>query len=750
MRRDRILWLILAVSALLRFWKIDGDLPYVFHYDEPTLVDNAVWMWQNRTLDPHFLNYPTGLIYLLAALYGLMMFWGTVFGQFPNGQGAIAWLSAHTYRRPPEGGVLYFYPTIGVPALYLIGRVISAFAGVGAVAIVYAIARRAGGSVGLARVAALMLAISPLAVEHSHLITTDMTAAMLATACLLVSMQAEEGGRSRWAWAGLLGGLAAGVKYNAGLVVSALVLLAAWKWWVGRRRTAAGSVGHDAKHRPVAAAGFEQDAGRRPAAARSVEQDAGPRSSPVTRIDPGAADTRSVVLSLALAGAAAVIAFLLTTPFALLDISRFARDLGYEFHRVGSITASFRGAEAVEATPGEKLAGILWHNLGIFGIAVVLWGAIVAVRSRTYAKIAVVVWVAVALLPQLRWWSLYARYLLVAWPAILLLAAWGIEDLARRLAARATGLSRPHGLATAALAILVLAPGTVRLVTREARRAQPDPRVEMTEWIESNVPHGSRVVVEPGGAFPSTAHYTIDRVDFLGRATPDEYLARGIRFLGGSGRERLIEGKTPYRAVEENLARIRGGADVPWASGKYAIYFLRGEIGWQETAGMAIARGDLKGARTILEEAARSGAETPFLYKQLADVCMQDRDTTAAMQAYREAARRDTTDAEPLLALGDMALQRGDWEGSLRELRAAQRIAPRAPIVFHNLAVTYLYRARDRIRSGDRDGGRADWLLARENAATCAKTSPGDSVMVQTLEQVDRMGRRWGFTGGAR
>jgi 4-amino-4-deoxy-L-arabinose transferase-like glycosyltransferase len=690
MRKDRILWLILALGAALRFWKIDGDLPYVFHYDEPTLIDNAVWMLQGGTLNPHFFNYPTGLIYLLAGLFGLLLFWGTVFGQFAGWKAAIAWISAYTYPRPPEGGVLYFYPTIGLPVLYLIGRFVSVLAGVGAVVILYAVARRAGGSVRLARLAALMLAISPLAVEHSHLITTDMTATMLATACLLAAMIAEGKGRSAWIKAGILGGLAAGVKYNAGLVVVVLALLALWKWRAGGAK-------------------------------------------------------RETTRNLALAAGAALAVFLVTTPFALLDLSRFVKDLGYEFHRVGSITASFRGAEAVEATPGEKLAGILWHNLGIFGLAAVFWGAVLAVRSRSYARIAVVVWVAVEVLPQLRWWSLYARYLLLAWPAVLLLAAWGIEDAARRAAGLFRQASSPIGLATAVLAVLVLVPGTAQLATREIRRARPDPRVSMTEWIEQNIPHGSRVVVEPAGAFPSNAHFTIDRVDFLGRSTPDEYLARGVRFLAASGREKLVEGKDPYRGVEENLRLIREDSDVPWSSGKYTIYFLRGENSWLGAVEEAMAKKDFAGARSVLEGVAKAGGGTPYLYKQLAEARLQMGDTTAAMQAYREVARRDTTDVDPYLALGDYALGRGDLNGSLRELEAARRIAPRAPIVFHNLAVTYLYRARERLRAGDRDGSRIDWQLAKESAAFCAKTAPGDSAMVRVLDQVLRMGRRWGF-----
>lgn len=696
---DRSLLAATSVAAILRFWRIRGDLPYVFHYDEPTLVDNAVWLWQHHTLNPHFFNYPTGFIYLLAALFGAVLALGLLFGRFAGAAGAMSWLTSGTYARPPEGGVLYFYPTVGVPILYVIARCVSALFGLASVILVHAVALRAGASRTVARMAAWLLALSPLAVEHARLATTDSAAMAAATACLLVVIAAERGGARAWIAAGALGGLAAGFKYNAGLVVLVLPVLAAMRMRGERGRQAL--------------------------------------SGPAPRM-------QSLRL-LAIAAASAIAVFFVTTPFALLDFGRFARDLGYEFRRVGSVTESFQGQAAIEKAPLEKIAGILWHNLGVPAWIAGIWGIVAMARTRRFGPIAILCWVAIALLPQLRWQSLYARYLLPPWPALLILVAWGIEDAAGRIGA-AFGGARRRAVAVWALSIIVLAPGTIRLVERESRRARPDPRIEMTHWVEANVPPGERLAIEPGGAFPPAESYSIHRYDFLGRNTPDLYRAHGIRYLLGSGRESRVKGEAAYAEVIANLERIRSASDVLWSDPPYTIYKLRGGAAWEDEVAAALARGDTAAARRTLEDAVRSGGGTPHAWKQLAALRADTADPDGARAAYAEAARLDPGDAEAPLALANLAIEARSWDEALQRLADALRAAPRDPLVRHNFAVVYLYRAQDRVKTGNRSGAREDWDLARENAAEAAKFAPGDPQMTGIVDQVARMGVRWGFT----
>ncbi len=709
MSRDRFLWLILAVGAFVRFWHIRGDLPYVLHYDEPTLVDNAVWMLQHGTMNPRFFHYPSGLIMLLALLYGIVCAGGVVIGHFAGWAAAISWLASGTYPQPAGGGVLYFYPTIGVPALYLIGRGVSAFAGTVTVGLVYLLVARVGASKITARTAALFMALSPLAVENSHLITTDMTAAAVATAALLVCVSLAQGRQSnptqasgktevaagaqassarRWIVAGALAGLAAGVKYSAGSIALLLPLIALRDW----RSTGRLGLGR-----------------------------------------------------LGLATAAAVAAFLVTTPFALLDTSRFVRDLGYEFRHIASVTPAIEQGDLPEASSLGKVASVFWHDLGIVGILAALIGAIVSLRSVHRGRVWIAVWALVFLLPLLRWKTLYPRYLLPAWPAVLALAALGVEESVRWVARLPRIPARAHRAAAILAAGLVLAPGTVRLTTREARRARPDPRIEMTRWLDANVPKGERIVTEKGGPFPDPTRYSIQVVDFLGLTPPDEHVARGVRYLVATGRERLVSGANARAAIVRGLAAIRESSDVVWSRDRYAILRLRGESGWEAPVQQAIAAKDLLRARELLEKQVAAGAGTSHLWKTLGEVRAGLGDTTAAIAAYEQAGRRDSTDVEIRLVLSGLHLASHRWDEALAELERALRVSPRETLIYHNLAVLRLYRAQDRLRVGDRASAWTEWDAARAAARVCARAAPSDGQMTGVLDQVERMGARWDF-----
>jgi tetratricopeptide (TPR) repeat protein len=267
----------------------------------------------------------------------------------------------------------------------------------------------------------------------------------------------------------------------------------------------------------------------------------------------------------------------------------------------------------------------------------------------------------------------------------------------------------------------------------------------MTDWLDVNVPEGEMIVCEPAGAFPNPNLHTVQTVDFLGLSSPQEYGARGIRYLAGSGREWLIAGKESFRGVLSNLAAIRTASDRVWSKGHYAIYRLRSAPGWQDTVRAAMKEGDAPRARALLERKVREkDGSTPFAWKTLADLREQTADTAGAEAAWIEASRLDSTDVVTFLSLATITTATEDWDAALGYLNHALRISPRDPLIHHNIAVVLLSRARDRIRRGDRDGARADWEGARADAKLCAKFAPDDP-MTDIVGQVERMGSRWGF-----
>lgn len=680
---DRYLLAAVSVGAIVRLLNLGRDLPYVLHYDEPTLVDNAVWMWENRTLNPHFFNYPTGMIYLLAGLFGLILLGGTMIGQFASWAEALAWLSTGTYDRPPQGGVLYFYPTIGVPLLYLIARGLSVVAGTITIALVYGIAIRAGFGRGAARLAAFAVALSSMAVEHSKLATTDMSATCLATAAIYVALSADREGRRPWIVSGLLTGLAAAFKYNLGLVGGVLVLIALWRRLPG--------TGMAAWRRLLLAAG----------------------------------------VSLA--------TFLLLNPFAVFDTARFARDLGYEFRRVTSVTEMFVGAKEIEPTTVEKLGGIFWLNLGPFGIAAVLFGLVLAVRQRRLGPSLLLAWMAIALLPMLRWQSLYPRYLLGIWPVLLTFAAYGVWEAARMLR------RLPFAPALVLVSAAAFYPSEQRLWQRESTRSRPDPRIALTEWLETNLPPGTLVVSEKAGPFATSGRLPIEVVDFLGRSEPRGYLDRGILHLVETGRAALVRGKEQFADLLARQEEIRARSDVLWESGKYRVYRLRGGADWVEPVKRAIAAGDLVTAGTRLEQIVASSPGDRLAWHTLGEVAVMVADTSLALQALERASALDTLQAETALALSQLYIGLGRFDDALRRLRAIEPIAPEDAAMLNNMTVALLSRAQDRRRHGDTAGSRSDWNAASRYAARYVESGKGDPRFNGLRDQVVRMGERWGY-----
>jgi len=197
----------LAAAAGLAVWSLDFGLPYLFRPDEEVLVGRSVHLVLDRSLDPLFSIYPPLAFYLFAAAEAVA--------------GLVHPLGAATRVDPG--------------AAYLAGRAVSALAFVASVAFVSATGRRSDGLAG-GLVAALGLALAPLAVRQAHFATTDVVAMAFVAAAIWAGARAAS--PRAFLLAGVLAGLAAATRYTAGLVAVvplALALLSEDRW----RRAAA-------------------------------------------------------------------------------------------------------------------------------------------------------------------------------------------------------------------------------------------------------------------------------------------------------------------------------------------------------------------------------------------------------------------------------------------------------------------------------------------------------------------------------
>ncbi len=179
-----VLAAILALAAALRLVGIAYGLPFggLLNPDEQNIVPRAWAMVHGAGPDPHWFDYPTLLLYVLAPFQ--------------------AWQDEPSY---------------------LTARLIVVAFGVAAVAAAWWLGRAAyGKTAGL--VAAAAVAVETIGVAYSHMAVTDVPM----TALIAVSLAFAVTGRLELA--GLAAGLAASAKYPAVFLVVPLVVAAWGKW----------------------------------------------------------------------------------------------------------------------------------------------------------------------------------------------------------------------------------------------------------------------------------------------------------------------------------------------------------------------------------------------------------------------------------------------------------------------------------------------------------------------------------------
>jgi 4-amino-4-deoxy-L-arabinose transferase-like glycosyltransferase len=175
---------ILGLAAALRLVGIEYGLPFggLLNPDEQNIVPRAWGMVHGRGLDPHWFDYPSLLLYVLAPFQ--------------------AWQSEPSY---------------------LTARLVVAAFGVGAVAAAWWLGRASYGTTA-GVVAAAVVAVETVGVAYSHMAVTDIPMTALVTVSLALAVT------GRLEWAGVAAGLAASAKYPAIFLVVPLVV-AGWRHW---------------------------------------------------------------------------------------------------------------------------------------------------------------------------------------------------------------------------------------------------------------------------------------------------------------------------------------------------------------------------------------------------------------------------------------------------------------------------------------------------------------------------------------
>jgi 4-amino-4-deoxy-L-arabinose transferase-like glycosyltransferase len=192
---------VLVGALVIRLVGVSWGLPYVYHPDEPTNYSVFHEMVHNRTLNPHFFNYPSLFFDINAFVHGI------------TGSGPLPMM---------ESGANGFL-TNSTPML--IARLVTVAFGVGIVAagmgLAWLITRRRSTAV----LAGVLCAIHPILVRNSRWVTPDTLAGFTATLAVVAAVVVARSPRTRnYVLAGVATGLAVSAKYNVVVVAVALVV----------------------------------------------------------------------------------------------------------------------------------------------------------------------------------------------------------------------------------------------------------------------------------------------------------------------------------------------------------------------------------------------------------------------------------------------------------------------------------------------------------------------------------------------
>ena len=413
---------IIVLAAALRFaglrWGLPNELhSYSYHPDEFLTIGSSARMAGlldgHRTIDPGLYNYPS--LYLYISALAMMV---------ANGYG---WLG-------------------NAANVYLTARVVTVLMGLGAVGATYWAGRvMFGSAVGL--LAALVLAIAPLHVQHSHFATVDVPSTLFVALCLGFSgLILKRGSWRDYILAGVMAGLAGGTKYNAVLVILA----------------------------PIAAH-FLSSA---PSSTLSTVEGRGRLARLWRRLISG---------RLWLIPACAIAAFIISTPGSVLHTNQFLGGIGYEMRHQAA------GHGLVFAGTGNgfvyTFTSSLWYGLGpalaVSLVIAAIWGLWKRDRAVLALLAFTVPYYVLISLSEVR----FARYTLPLYPAAALLVGYLICDWYG-------ALERWWKPSRLALVSVVIFWGFITLVYTgmvNSALSAPDPRDVAALWIRESIPNGSSI-----------------------------------------------------------------------------------------------------------------------------------------------------------------------------------------------------------------------------------------------------------------
>ena len=428
------LFIIILAGAVLRIWGIGFGLPATLARPEENIIQELAVDASCGDLNPKFFTYPTGFVYLLAALFHITI---------P--------LCSPPHPVDPSWNLQTLYALWPQP-FYLTGRWTVAIMGILSIFLVYLIGKRVGGRT-LGLVAAWFFAVAPIPVRHAHFSVSDFPMTFFCLlSVLFVLRRIQSGGLKDSLLAGLFGGLAASMKYPGALMAIPILLA------------------HLQLPSPLLLQGGKEGGSDKSSPLRSRGEKKG-----------GSFIHHHLWYSaLVMIGT-----FIALNPFIFVEWQLFRAHFAFE------------SAHLMAPHFGIDLGpGLLYHTRVTFptaigmpvylaAIAGLLWWII---RRRKEQWIVIITMV-VFFLVLGRGRAVFFRYLDSTFPFLTILAAGFLVDISERLPWKQT--SRTILLSLLALGLSV--PGLTRTIKIDHLLSQKDTRVQAAEWLNTHLKPGTTV-----------------------------------------------------------------------------------------------------------------------------------------------------------------------------------------------------------------------------------------------------------------
>ncbi len=406
---------VLASGFALRWTGMGWGLPFAYQPEESSIYLRwAMEFALHGQWNPHYFQNPSLLIYLLGVEF----------------TGIFAVARVLQFGQDP--GDLYMVFRGEQDLFYGLARLNSVLLGTATLLVVYLIGRRLWNErAGL--VAAALLAVNFLHVRNSQYAVNDVPSTFFLVLSFYFALRLAEDGRWRhYLLAGLMAGLAASTKYNAGMVV---VSIAAAHWVHYRKPSLAA--------RPHALA------------------------------------------KLVASGVVSLGGFVVGTPYSVLDFPLFQQGFTEQL----SMGQAPWSGQSMDPTGWQFVLGIVQGAGVVAALLAILGAAALLVRHRQAA----ILLLSFAL-PYFLFMSamnlFFVRWVVPAMPFVALLGAFAVEEFLR---ARSRRTASWTAVALVVLALLQPAVFSGRL---DWLLRQTDTREEANRWAEREIAPGSKVAVE--------------------------------------------------------------------------------------------------------------------------------------------------------------------------------------------------------------------------------------------------------------